>query len=401
MDEKFMEGLWKVGAKPISQDMLFEAAYNPSSFTFCYQLTPTLTRTKVWLLGICWIIGFGCTPSDGGLRQPSLEATRTDLRSPVDTAIVQPRAIIQTVQAQGEVFFARQVGLSFEVEGWLISDQKKDGTRVRAGERLATLDTLRIAYQLRQARLALAQAELERSSQRILYGVEQLPDSSHQDSLRLRADNIDLRTGYASAVAEVAYLSQLAERHHLVAPFDGQVIDMTYQRGAYVPRGGEVLRLIDMGSASIRVALTEQELTQVSLGKRAEIHIPAIEADLVGRIRAIRPVLDEQGLARVEIGLSRSTSNLMEGMFAEVRIEASHSSERLAIPVDALLQRQGDPFVFVWQAPGRAAWRTVVPGRRNQQWVEVKQGLQAGEPVLIRGHEHLSHQAPILIQGPN
>ena len=151
-----MEGLWKVGAKPISQDMLFEAAYNPSSFTFCYQLTPTLTRTKVWLLGICWIIGFGCTPSDGGLRQPALEATRADLRSPVDTAIVQPRAIIQTVQAQGEVFFARQVGLSFEVEGWLISDQKKDGTRVRAGERLATLDTLRIAYQLRQARLPSA-----------------------------------------------------------------------------------------------------------------------------------------------------------------------------------------------------------------------------------------------------
>jgi len=66
-------------------------------------------------------------------------------------------------------------------------------------------------------------------------------------------------------------------------------------------------------------------------------------------------VLDERGLAQVEIGLSRSTSNLREGMFAEVRIEATHSSTRLAIPVDALLQRQSDSFVFMWEVPGQAS----------------------------------------------
>ncbi len=351
-------------------------------------------------VGLSLSIFCGCESTTVESSTPIQSITRDVIASPVDTAKVQVQGLLETIKAQGEVFFARQVGLSFEVEGWLISERRKDGELVKAGERLATLDTFRIAYQLQQSRLVLAKSELERRSQRILYEVDQ-DDSGVGivDSLHLRTKNIDIRTGYVAAVNEVAYLTELAKRHHLVAPFDGQIIGMTYQKGEYIPRGGEVLRLIDLASASIRLELTEQEISQVTLGDLVFVHVPAQRIDLKGVLSSIRPVLNDQGLASVEVSLAQKSNKMMEGMFVQVRIETTLHPKTLTVPIGALLQRQGDPFVFVWESPGKASWKTVAIGHRNEHWVEIKEGLEEEDYVLIRGHDHLSHHAPISVQG--
>lgn len=344
----------------------------------------------------------GCETSETSTSQPvdreSLAAQ--EIASPVDTAQVNARSIAQEIQAQGQVFFTKKVRVSLEVDGWLTSNQWVDGSFVQKGESILTLDTLKAHFQLAQAKENLAKAELERKRLQILYGLSASDDSLNQeipDSLRRRMQTVDVQSGYRLAEQEVAYWKELMARHSIVAPFSGQILDMSYQKGEYIPRGSVVLRLIDPQAARVHLLLTENEVAQVAIGQEVGLDIPALNRQCTGQLVSIRPMLDEQGLAKVEVDIHDRVDGLMEGMFATARIIVDRQSAAFVVPAVAVLQRKGNPFVFVWKAPGRASWRTVRIGLQTSKWIALDEGVEPGEAVLVWGHEHLSHDAKVKI----
>jgi len=84
------------------------------------------------------------------------------------------------------------------------------------------------------------------------------------------------------------------------------------------------------------------------------------------------------------------------GVFAYVDLETDQLPDRLVVPTESVLVRQGRDLVFVVEG-GRAQWTYVTTGRRSGDFVEIIEPLAPGDSVAVSGHHSLSHDARIAV----
>jgi HlyD family secretion protein len=83
-------------------------------------------------------------------------------------------------------------------------------------------------------------------------------------------------------------------------------------------------------------------------------------------------------------------------VFAYVDLETDRLPDRLVVPTESVLVRQGRDLVFVIEG-GRAQWTYVTTGRRSGDFVEIIEPLAPGDSVAVSGHHSLSHDARIAV----
>ena len=298
-------------------------------------------------------------------------------------------------------FVARQRStLSSELAGVIATLDVDVGDRVNAGDALLALDdTL--------ARLTLESAEA---------GVREA-EARAQDALRQAEENSALRgsgaisssvieTSRASAqVARAALESQRAavreqcervERHRLKAPFAGVVANRMVDVGEWVSAGTPALELVDVDSVWLEVAFPQTRF--FSLSKDTPIQVTAeTDADRVlqGRVVAAVPVADPASRTmRLRIAVDDDRGVLVPGASAVARFAMPAVGGAVQISRDALVRRpDGTTGVWVVRDDGGvlvAAARRVTIGRSVGESVEIREGLNAGDQVVVRGNETLS-----------
>ena len=101
---------------------------------------------------------------------------------------------------------------------------------------------------------------------------------------------------------------------------------------------------------------------------------------------------------RAEVGVDNAEGLLRPGMFVEVTMIAERHENVPVVPRDAITERGGRRVVFVLQgqAVGR---REVEPGLGDDDVVEIKHGLEAGERIVIRGIETLTDGTKVRVSG--
>jgi hypothetical protein len=110
---------------------------------------------------------------------------------------------------------------------------------------------------------------------------------------------------------------------------------------------------------------------------------------LEGRITQINPQVDESGMVKVKARF-RNNGKLIDGMNVKVVIRKPFP-DRLVVPKEALVIRQGRDVIFVRQ-DSLAIWKYVTVEAENSTSVAVKEGLDAGDLVIVRGNVNLAHE---------
>jgi HlyD family secretion protein len=139
----------------------------------------------------------------------------------------------------------------------------------------------------------------------------------------------------------------------------------------------------------------------VQEGATARVHVPALgqpddsTAVIAGTVWAINPqVSPESGTGRVTVSVPNPNRRLVSGLFANVQLETERLQNRLVVPDEAVLVRQGRDLVFVVE-DGTAQWSYVDIGARSGDYVEITKGAQPGDTVAVDGHFALAHDAPV------
>ena len=132
---------------------------------------------------------------------------------------------------------------------------------------------------------------------------------------------------------------------------------------------------------------------------------------LAGQIASVNPVVDpELRTAKVTVVVPNPDGRVLPGMYARVRLEAREFEDRVMVPRAAILERDRQPMLFVYEGDergGRARWRYVTPGLGNDEMVELvaSEGtdtVEPGEVVLTDGHFSLIHDARVrLVDEPD
>jgi len=166
------------------------------------------------------------------------------------------------------------------------------------------------------------------------------------------------------------------------APFSGVVLTREALPGKYVEPGTTLYEIADLSKVWIIADIYESEVAAVKLNQPATIAFAAYPGETFrGRVGYVYPSLNvEARTVRVRFELSNPGLKLKPGMYGTVTVRTD-SVKTLAVPKEAVLETGLRQLVFVDRGRDRYEPASVKLGRRSQDYVEVIEGLQAGERV--------------------
>lgn len=340
--------------------------------------------------------GGAAAPATGG---PGAAAAGRGGPPAVEVARVQIAPIVEEAQAVGTLMARQRVAVRPEVAGRVVALGFTDGAAVRKGQLLVQLDdTLQRAELAQaQAQLAVQQANLRRNEELVAQGfvAQRVLDES--------------RAAVQVAQAQVDLAQARLARMRIVAPFDAVAGIRTVHVGEYVKDGAEIVHLEDVAQLVVDFRLPERLQPRVRVGQPLRLQVDARPGQTVpARIVAIDPALDADGRALVvRAALDAGRHGLQPGMFVRVALELGRDEAALLVPEEAIVP-QGQQW-FVWRlrpaagdAPPEVERVAVRLGLRRDGRVQVREGLQPGDSVVVAGQQRLQRDGtPVRVIDPN
>jgi RND family efflux transporter MFP subunit len=343
----------------------------------------------------------------GGAAGP-VGTSGTRLAVPVEVDTVRRGTLELRVSATGQTEASHRATVAAPGAGRISSIVVEDGDRVSGGQVVARLDAREALLAVRQAEAGLAEADAR-------YREMTLFDDRIEDPgvRRERAKAARARSGLDRAEVAVSRARLDLGNTALAAPFAGRIANVLVGPGEVVAAGEDLLTVVDLSPILVEVQIVESELRWLREGGRAEVRLPALpDMVLGGRIRSINPVVDPATrAARVTVILANPEGRILPGMFADVKLEGRSFEDRVLVPEEAIVERDGRTLVFVFEpihdgppGEGSARWVYVTSGLSNDRFVELveKEGTEVPEPgtlVVTAGNYTLIHDARVRIAG--
>ncbi len=337
---------------------------------------------------------FGCGGESNGSSVTSVAPHTASNLEAVRVQRVERRAFSLVLLSNGLLRAPSQSRLSFKTGGILSGIFVQNGTAVRAGQTLATLDNRDQQLALRQARDGMDDARAALGDLTLNY------TGQDSDTSRLTPQVLAFlkyKSGYNKALTALEKARLELAYTALQAPFAGTVANLSAKPYNLIAATEPFCTLLDRSGLLVEFSVLETELPALRMGApvRVEpISLPGLA--YVGRVVELNPVVDKQGLVLVKARLDRPDARLFEGMNARVRVERRIPGQ-LVVPKVAVVERSGRKVVFTHEN-GLAKWHYVTVLLENETEVTLAGELKAGEQAIVRGNLNLGHDAPVRLE---
>lgn len=265
-------------------------------------------------------------------------------------------------------------------EGWV------EGLAVRTmGE---TVRSGQVLFTLYSPMLESAQQEYLDALQ---VGNRDLVDASKD---RLRALGLD-----AGTASRITKTGRASGRVAYTAPISGVVTEIELKEGSMVTPEMVAMTITQLGSLWVIAEVPEAQAGWVTVGTAAEMRFPSLPGEKVtGHVEYVYPELDmETRTLRARIVLDGPPAAVRPNMLASVSLVGASGPEVLSIPRSALIRSGTEDRVVVALGGGRFAPRRVVAGAESGERVAIREGLAAGENVVVAGQFLLDSEANLRV----
>ncbi len=337
----------------------------------------------------------------------------------VETEAVAVRAVRSSILASGVLAYRDEVELRSEVIGKAQQVNVREGDSVRRGDVIIALDPEQYRAQVEQQQANVRMQEIAIERQQVLLSnlerqverqrelfkrglLDQNAFEAAENELALA--RVDLRTreeALAQARAALAQAQDNLDRTQIRSPIDGVVIMLDVEPGEAVIAGttnipGTTLAIIaDPSAVLAEVQVDETDIAAVTLGQKAAIFAAAfpdtaLEAVVEHIAASAQQATGQQNLSfQVKIRLLQPEQvALRPGMSCRAEIYTESSENALAVPLQAVLYEAAEegedeqPYLFVVE-DGKAVKRKVKTGLSSDSHLEIVEGVEAGERVVI------------------
>ncbi|NCT72248.1 MAG: efflux transporter periplasmic adaptor subunit [Stenotrophomonas acidaminiphila] len=307
---------------------------------------------------------------------------------PVEVAKVTHRPVAASYSGTAALEALGESQVVAKTSGVALAVLVEEGQVVRAGQALVRLDPDRLRLQVAQAEAQMR--KLENNYRRAQQLVEQQMISAN-DVDQIKYDLENARAIYRAAALELSYTT-------VTAPISGVVASRSIKSGNFVQINTPIIRIVDQSRLEATLNVPERELSTLKAGLPIALAVDALPGKVFqGTVDRIAPVVDSgSGTFRV-VGSFASDGVLQPGMFGRIRIDYDQRADALVVPRVALLD-DGDPAVFAVR-DGKAARVPVKVGYVDGEWIEVREGLKAGEQVVTAGKVALREGSAVQVIG--
>jgi membrane fusion protein (multidrug efflux system) len=337
----------------------------------------------------------------------ALATAQPEQAVPVRVDEAREQAIQRTVHLTGTVTSARSALLSAATSGLVTGLHVDAGSVVKAGELLLELDPALAQWQWQSAeasaevaRVALADAQRRLAEARTLAPQFTIAESVVRD---LEAETAQDTADLQRAEAEAGYRKGILDRHQLRAPYAGVISTKQTELGEWVDPGQAVLTLVATQELRMDFPVAEDYLADVARSTPLTYTLGDNSADTrPGAITTVVPVTEPGARTFLLRAQPREhDARMIPGMSATAQLTLDAGRRGLTVPRDAILKfPDGRAVVWVVERDDEGLLVTetrvntgmIVDGR-----VEIRNGLNAGAQVVVRGNESLRNGQRVVL----
>jgi RND family efflux transporter MFP subunit len=335
----------------------------------------------------------------------------TEAQSVVTVATTHPRPLSDAsdlvlpgnMQANYDApIYARTNGY---LKRWLVDI----GAQVKAGQVLGEIESPEVDQQLRQAQADVATAEANQKIAgvtaerwRNLRATDSVSKQEADEKISLAAST-DAQV--QAAKANVQRLRELAGFQKVVAPFDGVVTARNTDVGQLINAGSgsgpELFRIADTKRLRLYVRVPQTYAAQMQPGVMASLVFPDRPGkQYTARLESTSSALDAASRTLLaQLIVDNKSNELLPGAYVEVHfnLPAETEAKTFKLPANVLLFRGDGMHVATVDAKGRVAMKAVTLGRDYGSDIEVVQGLQADDDVVLSPPDSLTDGAVVRV----
>lgn len=173
------------------------------------------------------------------------------------------------------------------------------------------------------------------------------------------------------------------------APIDGKVVDIKVKLGSEAGAGSDFCKIVDFTKLIAKIKVDELDIGQVQTGQKVEVRGDTFAPKVLSaKVHFVSPEAKRDGrLTTIEVWCQLETSGvkLTYGASCQGKIKTGEAKNILTVPQAALIDKDGQPNVFVIKK-GRAALLPVQTGLKTTQLVEITGGLEPGQEIITGGN---------------
>ncbi len=365
----------------------------------------------------------------GPTNRPAAAAPKTKVEAPLapknlKTTRAELRPMERTITVFGSLAPLDHATLSTKVAGRLQSVAVDLGSAVRLGDLLAQIDPQDFELRLRQTEAAISQArarlglplsgdddtvildatstvqqarvlleEAARTRTRTQLLVEKniapkadldAAQSAHDVAFNKHRDALEEMRNRQAQLAErradLAIARQQLADTRLVAPFDGVVQERHARRGESLNVGSPIVHLVRMDTLRLRLEVPEREAARLQVGQVIRFHAEGLTNTFAATLQRLSPAIREDNRMLAAEADVKNPGTLRPGQFTRTEIVIASAEPVLCVPRSAIVTFAGIEKVFVIK-DGRIIERTIRTGRVSGSWMEVLEGLKAGDEI--------------------
>jgi membrane fusion protein (multidrug efflux system) len=316
----------------------------------------------------------------GGRRGPP--AMRVDVAAAIrDTAIDQ-------ILATGEIEAVQQIELRPEVDGRIVRILFREGSEVGRGAPLFKVDDAELT-----AQVARLEAERDLASQALARTRQLLAEEAASES---ELETAEARARSTQADLDLAQVR--LDRTTVRAPFAGVTGERLVSLGDYVTSSTSLVTLQTVDPQRAAFEVPERYAARLEVGQTVSFQVASVpDREFQGTVDFVDPVvrLPARTISVKALVPNRDRA-LQAGMFIEARLATEIRPDAVLVPEDAILTLEMGSFIWVVAADNTATRRPVLLGIRTPGLVEILEGVEAGETVVVGGLERLFEGAGVM-----
>ena len=365
---------------------------------------------KAWWIGGTLLLALAAAVTAALVAKSAQAKKDKDAKAEVTLEFVQREVVApllvtmpSTIEFSGPLVAPQTAVVRAKTAGTLLALAVAEGSRVRAGQLLGSIDSADIGSRLAErnamlesARASLAQAERNQASNQRLADQQFIsPIALEQSKTALDAARAQVR----AAQAQVETVRVASRDNRIVAPIAGVVAKRHVVAGEKLSPEQPVLTIVDLARLELAGSVGTHEVSQLAPGMDVQVSVEGVAEKVAGKLARIAPAAEAGARSiGVTIELANPGERLRAGQYALAKVHLADATQRLTVPLTAVGNTAGQDHVWIIES-GLLARRAVTLGRRDEREgrIEVLGGVRPGGQVLAARFDNLREGAKAVV----
>ncbi|MCL1934467.1 MAG: efflux RND transporter periplasmic adaptor subunit [Candidatus Azobacteroides sp.] len=310
----------------------------------------------------------------------------------VNVKIMQPETLVNIIPiSTATIIPDEEVDLTFETPGKITGIFFREGSSVKKGQLLAKVNdrSLQAELQKLQAQIPLAEDRVFR--QKSLLEKDAVSKEAYEQ----------VTTELDKLMADIELTKARIAQTELLAPFDGIIGLRNVSEGAYASPSTIITSLTKIIPLKIEFSVNEKQADYVSPGMEIAFQTPPDLTVYKAAIYAIETRVDPKTYTlKVRASYPNANGRMRPGRSASVEIHSTPIYNALTAPSESVIKEMGRDIAYICSG-GKAKQVTLDIGMRTASDLQIINGLNSGDTLIISGVMQLRDGLPVIIDNYN